>query len=271
MDALECAKHYQTSAISYDFITNHIVQITSTLTKVNNTDKDVTYKALCCLLDIINSGIKRDEFDCTSLLESLAIILEKRVEVVKTFHRFGGLDNLSKHLVSKVASPTFPNMKTVMKLLDGSRLSQDLQATKEIADAIMKHILSSDEDAMKKVDGAKSINSIRIKLFQVYLKLSKSDSSLMNHFLTFMEKWAMKLVACEDTDLKLFGLAQITAIVTRSPPLSYNIFGAGCIHINGTYDLNSRIMEKYGTINIFLKAMKTLNGLGKDLHYPDGP
>jgi len=245
LDALECAKHYQTSDTSQDFIIKHIVQITSTLTKVNNikeADKDVTYKALCWLLNIVNSGIKREDFDCTSLLESLAIIFkegkpDERVKIVKTFHRFGGLDNLSNYLVSRATTPTFPNMKTVMNLLMGSRLSQDLQATKAIADVIMKHILSIDEDATKEINGTKRINSIRINLFQVYLELSKSDINLMNNFLTFIEKWAMKLVVCEDTDLKRFGLAQITAIVTQSPPLSYNVSGAGCIHINGTYDL----------------------------------
>ena len=138
LDALECAKHYQTSDTSQDFIIKHIVQITSTLTKVNNikeADKDVTFKALCCLLDIVNSGIKREDFDCTSLLESLAIIfkegrLEERVEIVNAFHRIGGLDNLLNYLVSKVATPTFPNMKTVMKLLDGSWLSQRILLTR---------------------------------------------------------------------------------------------------------------------------------------------
>jgi len=239
LDALECAKHYQTSDTSQDFIIKHIVQITSTLTKVNNikeADKDVTYKAVCCLLDVINSGIKREDFDCTSLLESLAIILEKStIEIANTFHRMGGLDNLSKYLVSKVATSTFPNMKTVMKLLDRSWLSQDVQTTKDIADAIMKHILSIDEDAMKKINSAKSVNSIRINLFQVHVKLFKNYLQSMNHFLTFMEKWAMKLVVYEDADLKLFGLAQIVQIVTRTPPLAYVVTGAGCSHINGTY------------------------------------
>ena len=244
LDALECAKHYQTSVISQDFIINHIVQITYTLinvTHLSEAEKDVSYKAIYSLLDIINSGIKKEDFDCTSLLESLAIIFRaegRKSDIKSIFRQIGGFDNISNYLVSKVVTPIFPNIGVVLDLLTGSWKKEDIRATKDIAEIIMKHILSINEDAMKKINSVKSIDSIRIHLFQVYLKLSKVCLQSMNHFLTFMEKWAMKLVACEDTNLKRFGLAFIVKIVTRTPPLAYVITGARCIHINGTYDLN---------------------------------
>ena len=252
-------------------------------TSLDEGENECVYNILLCICRIVKDDLTATEEEDTEhdlktfkvLVDSIfdetsryyTTLREKesnaatRLHLIHFFQRIGGFTQLATILDSRAIN--FLGVEKFEMLLaqmhdmisepipccededtqTGSELMID--DAKAVAEAFKMHMLRLDDTAFKEK------KFIRHKLFQLYLKLSESDPMIMQDFFESWRRMAMQLIQSKHSDSKASGWDEITEIITQTEklflsPLAYIVSGAGCIHINGRYDLNPWVTTKNG-------------------------
>jgi hypothetical protein len=159
--------------------------------------------------------------------------------------------------------PLFPPLDIVQNILDAvldsipnpnEREPDDsAQSAREdvlrIANAVKKHLLSLDEDTLKKLQ-PDAVKNTMYRLQRIYERLSSAHPHFIHEYYDFSRTLVLKLITSTSLPLKLMGWTAMEEIIEasidrRPPPKAYIVEGAGLKFINGQFDFDpARVTEE---------------------------
>lgn len=198
----------------------------------------------------------------------LALFMERRAELPKELQQV----HIQQPVPPKQQGPqpqlvpVFPTLDIIQAILEAVKDAIPLPSDREkddayqsfhedvlrIANAVMKRLLTLDEDTLKKLQ-PDAIKGTMYHLQRLYDKLSISDPPYINEYYEFSRQLVLKLITSASLPLKLLGWTALEEIIDasidkRPPPRAFIVEGAGLGFINGRFDFDPKKITEGGWV-----------------------
>ena len=173
-----------------------------------------------------------------------------RINQIKIFSKLKGFDQLSSYLSSKggVDEYYFLSLPSLLEsLFEAITITneKEIENVYIISNGIMKQLTDLDEDKLATLP-TKQIHQVLNELQRLNKRLTFSnykETTLLDYY-GFCQSVVLKLIRLDSVEHKCFGLKVIEALIRLTHmPRSYTVSGAGCPHVNGTYEIDSSSIE----------------------------